>query len=50
MDSADVGTIAAGFIDDIGGILTDNLPTVLVFVAALVGLFFLIRMVKRAVR
>lgn len=42
-----VGTTIDGVLDDIAEVLFDNLPTFLGLVAALIGLFFVIRLIRR---
>ena len=48
MDSTDIGNISGDFIDTLGGVLVDNLPAILIFVAALVALRFFITLIKNA--
>lgn len=50
MTSEQVGTIAAGFISNLGTILVDNLPAILLFVAGVLGLMVALRLVKGALR
>jgi len=47
MTTSSVGTVFTTLTADIGSILTANIPLVFAIVAALIGLGFLVRLVKR---
>jgi high-affinity nickel permease len=47
MASSTVATIITNWTNEIGGLLTDNIPAILVVAAGVFGLILLVRLAKR---
>lgn len=47
MSTSTIETIITTMVADIGTVLSDNLPIILGLVALLIGLFFILRLVRR---